>query len=658
MHRKLSAPVAAVLVSSECDEAIARASQLLLSHQTPDGYWWYTLEANESIGAEAIYLRHCLGLPNREIDAPLARRILARQLPDGSWSLSYKGYGDLSATIECYLACRMVGHPPDLPALQAARRFIARHGGLQAARVFTKIHLAMLGCGRWDDVPNMPAELILLPHWAPFSMANFSSWARACIVPLLIVMARRPIWPVDIHLAEELGPADHKNTGVDSARDLWADIFSLLDRAMKLARPLTALSPTKSLAIAKAERWIREHIAGTEDIFPALAYGALALRALGHPSTDTTIAKAMSALKRFQHGYEGPLPPLPFHDTNWQYATSRHTTQPLIHQQCCISPVWDTPWAMTALRSAGVPPNDPSLLRAGEWLLAQQITTTYGDWRHKNPQGVPGGWAFEFENDYFPDVDDTIQVLLALHPLPLPVEAKEQATTRAIQWCLSMQNDDGGWAAFDKNNTLSLVNKIPFADHGACLDPATPDITGRMLECLAAYGWAMDAPAVQRALQFLVRHQEPDGSWFGRWGVNYIYGTWAVLRGLCAIGIPATDPMVVRAVQWLESVQRVDGGFGESVESYPRGRYVPQGESVPSQTAWALMALIAAGRAAGEAAARAADWLIKRQQQDGAWDEPHHTGTGFPGHFYIRYHGYRHYFPLMALAEFRRIAQK
>lgn len=660
------------------DTAVARAIALLRSHQTPDGYWWYTLEANESIDAESIFLMHVLGSTDDRRRTGLARRILSTQRPDGGWSLTYDGPGDLSTTIECYLACRMAGYSATHHPLIMARQFIAAHGGLSAARVFTKIHLALLGLADWNDTPAMPVELMLLPPQLPFSVYSFSSWARACIIPLLIIMEHRPVWPVNVaelSVGADFAPSQTHATG----RDLFRTLFSVTDRVLKIAAPFFRWSPTKPWAIKRAEAWIREHIAQTEDIFPALSYGVLALRALGHDRTDPTIRKAIGALERFQHSHAGELPPLPYascdlctsyiatpevHDARrttyagqqWHYESSRVVpTDPLLHQQCCISPVWDTPWAMVALQAAGVPANDPRLVAAGAWLLSHQIVQTYGDWRHHNPDGIPGGWAFEFENAFFPDVDDTIQVLLALRQTALPSVEKERATARGLQWCLSMQNDDGGWGAFDRNNTLALVNKIPFADHGACLDPASADITGRMLELLAAYGGTRESRVVERALTFLREQQEADGSWFGRWGVNFLYGTWAVLRGVRAIGVPTSDPMVVRGVRWLERVQHADGGFAESVEGYRVRQFVPAPVSVPSQTAWALMGLIAGGHGGSPAAERAMRFLVERQQPDGSWDERQHTGTGFPGHFYIRYHGYRHYFPLLALAEYRRI---
>lgn len=638
------------------DMALDRASGLLLSHQAPAGYWWYTLEANETIGAEYIFLEHCLGQRNPHRWRRLAQRMLAEQRADGSWALAAGLDADLSTTLECYVALRMAGHAATEPALRKAREVIAGLGGLAAARVFTKIHFAGLGILPWSVPPAMPLELMMLPAWAPFSIYSFSSWARACIVPLLIILNKHPVWPLaGLDLRAELPSGGTSQNGRKGRTDIWNDFFLLIDRLMKLTKPVLKRSPTQGMALRRAEDWIRTHLARTEDIFPALSYGALALATLGATDQDPMVRKALTALQRFQHSYTGPLPALPFSNpAAAEYAASRVAADDTpLHQQCCISPMWDTPWSICALRAAGARPDHAAIQRAATWLLQQQITQCYGDWAKKNPAGQPGGWAFEFENDFFPDVDDTIQVLLALHEVPLPGSALAAARTRALQWCGSMQNDDGGWAAFDKNNTLALVNKLPFADHGACLDPSSPDITGRMLLLLGTLGQTARDPAVARAVSYLRRTQETNGAWFGRWGVNYVYGTWAVLQGLQAIGHPPTAPEVLRAADWLASIQQTDGGFGESLESYVIDRFVPA-PTCPSQTAWGLMGLIAAGRAAATPAERAAQYLLAQQRvADGGWEETACTGTGFPGHFYIRYHGYRHYFPLLALGTYR-----
>lgn len=624
-------------VHSGLSIAIERAQSHLSALQTPESYWWFTLEANEAIGAEFIFLMHILNRVDADVQRGLAERILREQRADGAWGLYWESPPELSTTIECYFALRLAGYPKDHPQLARSRSFILHRGGITESRVFTRIHLALFGIVPWSAVPAMPVEVILLPHWAPISVYEFSSWARACIIPLLLVLEKKPVIPLPPELcleelfieplAERKYHDDVKRSGYIS----WENLFQQIDRAMKLIQPLGP-KPVKQMAIRRCEDWIRSHILQTEDIYPAMAYAAMALHALGHPPTDPMIEKALGGLARF-----------------------RQTEGECMHQQCCISPIWDTPWAVTALLDSGADVKDVALLKTARWLISKQITDCYGDWHFKNPNGEPGGWAFEFQNDFFPDVDDTIQVLTVLHKVALPEKEKSHAIRRGLDWVLSMQNDDGGWAAFDKNNNLELVNKIPFSDHGACLDPSSPDITGRVLELLSLFGYQKDDRIVRRALRYLKRHQERNGSWFGRWGVNYIYGTWAVLTGFAAIGEDLQSKSVAKAVDFLRRVQRVDGGFGESPESYTLRKYVPYGDSsVPSQTGWALMGLVAAGWARGAEAQHAADWLIQHQKADGTWDEPQFTGTGFPGHFYIRYHGYRHYFPLLALGRYRK----
>lgn len=647
---------AAAIANPYVDQAIDNGVSVLLSHQVPSGYWWYTLEANETIGAEYIFLEHCLGTRVEGRWERIAKRMLKEQNDDGSWSLAHSITGDISATLECYVALRMTGYEAETPELIKARDFISENGGIASARVFTKIHFALLGLVNWKVAPSMPVEVILLPSWAPFSVYSFSSWARACIIPLLIILAKKPVWHHGISgLENELFFGDERQHA-GRKRDIWADFFLWVDRIMKVTGPFTKRRPTKGLAARKAEEWIRAHIERTEDIFPALSYAALALASLGHSEFDPTITRCLKALQRFQHSYKSSeLPAVPFVKKNesWEYENSRiNADDDALHQQCCISPVWDTPWAMTALQASGLPADHESLVLAGEWLLTKQITDFVGDWSKKNPDGKPGGWSFEFLNEYFPDVDDTIQVLIAFKQTKLPKEKLALATERAFSWCLSMQNDDGGWAAFDKNNSLTFVNKIPFSDHGACLDPSSPDITGRMLQLLALHDIGLDNRAAMLALNYLRRTQETNGSWFGRWGANYIYGTWAVLTGLSEIGYAQTRPEIQKAADWLESVQNIDGGFGESVDSYPCWEFVPS-ESTASQTSWGLMGLIAAGRANSEAAIKAVNFLVKSQNDKGLWNELYYTGTGFPGHFYIRYHGYRHYFPVLALGKWR-----
>src|SRR3989338_3232213 len=655
--------------SPDLFHALSQATNVLLKLQRTDGYWWFALEANESIGAEFIFLMHFLEKIDADILHGIAHRLRDVQRDDGTWSLYYQGPADLSVTIECYFALKLAGDDPVAPPMLKARDFILRHGGIEKARIFTRIHLALFGIVPWSACPKMPVEVMLLPEWFPLNIYEFSSWARASIVPLLIVLSKRPVQKISIDLEELFcHPPKKRRYGFKSLNGLisWDAIFIHLDRSMKAASKIP-FKPMRQLAFEKAKKWIQDHLEQVEDIYPALAYAAIGLKSL-EPSHDSPeMKKALEALKMFQQRYatldlprlpaeikdDGVTPPSllrvrgidPKHDASEERGSK-------IHQQCCISPVWDTPWACVALAEAGLPKDHPALLHASRWLLKKQITYMHGDWSIKCPHVEPGGWSFEFENTYFPDVDDTIQVVHVLKKVKLPEKEVKPAIDRALTWMLAMQNDDGGWGAFDKNNNQELVNKIPFSDHGACLDPSSPDITGRMIELLATEGMSVSDDPVHRAIQYLVRTQEDFGGWFGRWGINYIYGTWAVLTGISALRKRSLSPLLRRGADWLKSIQHADGGFSESPESYVQKTYVPLTKSVPSQTSWAVMGLISAGEEASPEVERGVEYLLKNRNAEGMWDEKEYTCTGFPGHFYIRYHGYRHYFPLLALARY------
>lgn len=646
--------------------------------QRSDGYWWFTLEANESIGAEFIFLMHYLGQVDLQIEAGIARRILDVQRVDGTWALYFDGPADLSTTIECYFALKLSGIDVNAPNMLKARRYITDHGGIEKARVFTRIHLAMFGIVPWSSVPSMPAEFILLPNWFNFNIYEFSSWARASIVPLLVFVSIKYTCELSPDFSlEELfvNPPANRDFSFRTKKGVlsWENFFIFIDKTLKIFEKIP-LKPLRNYSINKCLKWIKEHVSETEDIYPALAYSALAFKAACYDNKAPEISKPFSALKMFHQGYgDFVLPALPdeIRDNGSQAPSlaRQNGIDPRpnpsvvslerlrIHQQCCISPVWDTPWMMMAMLDAQVPNNDKAMLKAGRWLIAKQIIDRKGDWAIKNPNVESGGWAFEFENSYFPDIDDTIEVLMVLKRLAIPDQEKAIAMQKGLDWVISMQNDDGGWGAFDKNQNQLLVNRIPFSDHGACLDPSSPDITGRMLELMAIQGFDRLNPRVQKAVDYIWRTQEEFGGWWARWGINYLYGTWCVLTGLRAIGFDMEDTRIVKAVKWLNSIQRADGGFGESPQSYIVGRFVPYNASVPSQTSWALMAMVAAGKKTRPTTRHAVDYLLNSRNQEGGWDENHYTGTGFPGHFYIRYHGYRHYFPLLALARYFRDAK-
>ncbi len=649
-------------IPDELSLSIQKASLLLLSHQSADGYWWYTLEANESINAEYILLTHYLGCSDPNLNQKIGRQILSNQRLDGSWSLYFEGPGDISTTIECYLALKLIGYAPDSQALAQARKFILAAGGLTQCRIFTRIHLALFGLVPWDICPNMPVALIQFPVWFPINIYEFSSWARACIVPLLVIMDQKKARPLSPDFLDELyqekNPAERNlsawSYNIKNGFFSSENFFIQMDRFLgKLDR--WSIKPFHKNSLQKCETWIREHIARTEDIYPAMAYSAMALHALGAPLNDPILQKCLQGLNNFHIKNNVGADPCVCPQLG------DHGGSPLqesIYQQCCISPVWDTPWTAITLLESGTKADHPKIQKSAFWLVSKQITEIYGDWSKKNKKALPGGWSFEFENDFFPDVDDTIEVLNFLIKLNTSDDKFKVSIDRGLAWVLSMQSKNGGWGAFDVDNTKKLVNKIPFSDHGACLDPPTPDVTGRAIELLSHTGLKSTNPVIVKAVKFIEKTQEPCGNWEGRWGVNYIYGTWCVLQGLAAVSYDCQSQKnfekVQRAVKWLKNIQHSDGGFGESCQSYLEKKFVPLSSSVPSQTAWALMALIAGGESGSEAASRAADYLINSQLSDGSWEELQHTGTGFPGHFYIRYHGYRHYFPLLALAKYKK----
>ena len=676
--------------NSKINQAIELAKNQQLSLQSKDYWWWYTLEATEYIAAEMIFLKHYLGVPDLEMEMGLARRILSKQRQDGTWALYYGGEGDLSTTIECYTALKLVKtriaeaslNDNDSATLsieigrglESALPFIRKSGGITKSRVFTKIHLALFGIVPWAASPVLPAELMLMPTWSPVNVYEFSSWARACIIPLLVVMDKKDVRPFitkEKFSLEEIFAEDRDkrdwNFKTDKHFLSWERFFINLNKVLRATQKLS-FKPLNEAAIKKCEEWIIEHIEKTEDIFPALAYSAMALSVTGNKNDHPTIKKCLRALKDFQQRYDGSeLPARP----EEKVSTKNSAT---IHQQCCISPVWDTPWQITALLEAGVPPDNSQLLNSGKWLISKQITSTEGDWKIKNSSAKPGGWSFEFENEYFPDTDDTVQVLRVLNALELPKDEKEASIELGLDWLLSMQNDDGGWGAFDRNQTFELVNKVPFSDHGACLDPSSPDIAARVLGIATLLRHKSPTKKLLKAVDYLEDTQTNFGAWSGRWGVNFIYGTWCVgaMAGYLTSLPKWQDELkdtgwvmrLKRALEWFESIQTPAGGFSESPESYRTNEYAPYPhvkDGVASQTAWALMGMIGlykalqnlgvnAGAASLANIQRAAEFLSAKINSDGTWTEEEFTGTGFPNHFYIRYHGYRHFFPLLALS--------
>ena len=605
-------------------DALLRAREHLLSLQQPAGWWKGNLQSNVSMDAEDLLLREFLGIREARRSELSANWIRSQQREDGSWANFHGGPGELSTTIESYVALRLCGDPADAEHMRRARGWILDAGGLERARVFTHIWLALFGLWRWEEVPVLPPEMMLLPSWVPLNVYDFGCWARQTVAALTVVGAYRPRRPLPFRLDELRTGAPPQARGSLRRAAGW---FELLDRGLRRyeRRPLR---PLRELALSRAESWIvaRQEADGSwGGIQPPWVYSMMALDLRGYAVEHPVMQAALRGLEAFTV-YED--------DRCWLEA--------------CQSPVWDTALAIIALRDAGVPADDPALVRAAGWILDEEIRRR-GDWVVRRPLLEPGGWAFEFENDTYPDIDDTAEVILALrrvdHPDP---ERAEAAIGRGARWTLGMQSSNDGWAAFDADNTSRLVALLPFCDFGEVTDPPSADVTAHVLEMLAREGLGGDEPA-QRGLDWLLREQEPDGSWFGRWGVNHVYGTGAALPALAAMGIEGDDPRVRRAVEWLRSRQNPDGGWGEDCRSYVDRSWIGRGESTASQTAWALIALHAAGHPRDEMVERALAWLAETQREDGGWDEPWFTGTGFPGDFYINYHLYRLVFPVSAL---------
>ena len=627
---------------SRVDAAIERAQTLLLSTQEPDGHWVGELEADSTITSEYLLFGHLLDRADREREAKIVTYLRAQQLADGGWSLYEGGPASLSATIKAYFAMKLAGVSPEDPAMVRARALIHQLGGPVQANVFTKILLAQFGEYDWSGIPAMPVEIMLLPRWSYFNLLEVSYWSRAVIVPLLILMDAKPV----MRLAEsarldELWVVPREQASLRFHRVprpfspktfLWKNFFIGVDDALKGWERLGP-RPLRARALDAARRWVEERLAvpgGLGGIFPAMVNAVLALRCLGYAEDHPLIRGQLKEIE----------------------ALGIETTTSL-HYQPCVSPVWDTALAVNALIESGLPAHHPSLARAGEWMIDKQITVP-GDWATKRPGVPPGGWPFQYHNDFYPDLDDSAMVMMALSRTEgLDAERRRRALARGMAWFLGMQGSDGGWASFDADNNRLILNNIPFADHGALLDPSTEDLTGRGLELLGMLGETLDHPAALRAVGYLRRNQHADGPWYGRWGANYIYGTWSVLRGLRAIGEDCSKEYVSRAGAWLEARQNADGGWGETLASYEDPAWAGRGESIPSQTAWALLGLFAAGRTAGPAVERGIQYLLDAQSQEGAWADPLWNGTGFPRVFYLKYHLYAKYFPLWALGAYR-----
>jgi len=617
--------------------AIDATRRYLLGRQDERGFWHGELECDCTTTADYIILLNFLGWHEGHSKKKIrkaAAHIRALQQRDGSWNLFYKGPGDISATVKAYFALKLAGFCQNEPCMRSAREYIFNNGGVSRANTFVKFYLALFGQYSWNGVPAMPAELIWLKRRFIYEM---SSWTRTIVIPMFLIAACKPIMslPSDKGIRELFdGKAYRNDVLLPFDRHIFSrkNLFLVLDRILK-AVELLPFKPWRNRAIKECERWIVEHLEGSKGlgaIWPAMVNAVMAFKCLGYREDDLLFIKSVTEIEEMVIEEKNTL-----------------------RVQPCLSPVWDTAITLLALTESGVAPAAVSVKKSGKWILSKEVRKD-GDWKIKNKDGKPGGWYFEFANEFYPDIDDSAMVLLALKRLDMEEdeERKAAAVARAISWILSMQNKDGGWAAFDTDNTMELLNAIPFADHNAMLDPASPDITGRVVEALANYGFTLEDAPVKRAVDYLRARQEKDGSWFGRWGVNYIYGTWAVLSGLVKVGISPQESFFRKGVEWLKDHQNRDGGWGESPLSYERKEVKGTGVSTPSQTAWAVLALCAADEFESAEVRKGIDFLVRTQRHDGTWAEHEFTGTGFPQVFYMNYHLYRINFPLLALSRY------
>lgn len=630
------------------DMAIFRAQTALIRKQDPEGgYWCAPLRGDTILESDTIVLYAYMGWLDKKKDKirRMANFILSQQNHDGGWSIYKNGPSDITDTVKAYWALKIAGHSPDSTSLQKARKKIFELGGIHKANSYTKFFMALFGLYDWRGVPSIPPELMLFPKWFYFNIYEMSSWTRTIVIPLSIVWAQRPkkTLPDYARLDELFEPGKPRwvtpgrAPEIDEGMFSWRKFFLWWDSFFKV---MEGRGPhffrTWSLRLTK--NWMIEHFedsGGLGAIYPPIVNAIMALESLGYSEDHPYIQGQLKALEEYEMEY-------PEIDG--------------LELQPCLSPVWDTALAMIALAESNLRRDHDSLIHATKWLIEKEIRRE-GDWRIKNPATHPGGWAFEFRNDFYPDIDDTAMVLLALRLVSIPdddlSQEREKSYLRGLNWLLSMQCTNGGWAAFDRDNTKVIFEKIPFADHNAMLDPPCADITGRVLELLGYIGYDKTYKCVQKALDYLKSEQEPDGSWYGRWGVNYIYGTWQMLRGLAAIGEDMRLPYVQRALHWLKSVQNHDGGWGERCDTYDDPSLKGKGTSTPSQTAWGLMGLLACGLVHDPAVDKAVRYLVSTQKPNGTWDEKEFTGTGFPKVFYLEYTLYRDYFPLLALGSYK-----
>ena len=624
-----------VPTTNDVEASLQSAVNCLLGKHHPDGYWVGELQGDSILESEYIMLKFFLEQeddPNLPLIANYLRGI---QQADGGWSMFPGGNSDLSGTVKGYFALKLMGDDINASHMRAARRVVAQLGGAEQCNSFSKFYLAALGQISYSACPSIPPEIVLLPKWMYFNLYAVSAWSRTMILPLAIVSAHRPVrkLPPELGISELFNDPQAASNPAFRLRGLprsWREMFLLLDLSLKRYEK-TAVTPLRPLALREAEKWLIEHMEGCDGlgaIFPPMVYILIVLKTLGYADDHPLVIKAQKDLRNL-FIREGDA----------------------IRIQPCWSPVWDTGIALNALAEAGVSEDHPVAGKTIRWLLDKECRQG-SDWVKNCPGVEPSGWFFEFNNPHYPDVDDTAMVVMALKRVGGTAAAG--GIKRGINWLFAMQNDDGGWAAFDRTRQRPILEHVPFADHNAIQDPSCPDIAARVLECLGHNGITHQHPAVRKAINFLKDTQEKEACWFGRWGVNYIYGTWQVLTGLRAVGEPMYQRFIRRAADWLRSCQKPDGSWGESCQTYDNPELKGRGPSTPSQTAWGAMGLMAVGPN-DPAVARAIHWLISNQNADGNWDEPWFTGTGFPRVFYLKYHLYRLYFPLMALARYQRV---
>ena len=623
---------------------ITRSQAFLLGEQKSEGYWVGELMVDSTLVSDMVAYHHWNGKVDKEWQRKAVNQIFSLQQPDGGWNIYYGGPSEVNATIKAYLALKLAGVPVTDYRMLRAREVALHLGGVPRMNTFSRLYLALIGLFPWEYVPTIPCEVLLLGKWFHVNFWEMSNWSRGMLVPLAIINHFKPIRPVKVTLDELYPSGIHERELAlppDPEKLSLRNFFLWLDQLHKFAEWFAEhnIHPFRKRALRKCEQWMLERFEGSDGlaaIFPAMLNSLIALKALGYADDHPQVVRATKELKRLEH-----------------------ETKDHLRIEPCFSPVWDTAIVSICLSESGVPPTHPAMKKSTEWLMEKEIRFR-GDWRHKNPVEVePSGWVFEYANKWNPDVDDTAMVLLALRKVPTDNPKKrDECFQRGLKWMMTFQCKDGGWAAFDKDCTKNILEKVPFADHNAMLDPECADITARILELLGYEGWSIGHGQIQKALDYIRSQQEADGSWYGRWGVNYIYGTWQVLRGMRALKLDMNEPWLQRGRVWLEGVQREDGGWGERCNTYDDPVFKGQGPSTASQTAWAVMGLCAFDDPESPALKRGIEYLVRTQNPDGSWTEHETTGTGFPKVFYLKYDMYRNAWPLLALATYRQIAEK